>query len=372
MTVQAHLDFTVALQDVLAEASGPADNVVWSPFSVASALALVTRGAKGATKDELAALLLGDPSADVAGLVRLLGEAERLDEPQRDQQPPVVEVANTLWADERVAIRAAFAAELAAMPSGSVRPAPFEVDPEGARELINADVAKTTRDLIPQLLQSGTIKQDTVAALVNALYLKVAWRYKFDEAATEPRPFHTPDRVVRVPTMWLNENVGYAREPGWQVVTLPAVGGVDAVVLLPDGDLPAMSAVDASATLTTLLGKAKRQKISLHLPKLELKLQAELTPVLNRLGVRTVFTDDADLSAISEDPLAVQAVIHESVLKIDEQGLEGAAATAVMMRTLSLDVSKPVEVNVDRPFLLLVRHRDSGVVYFSARVNDPS
>nr|WP_225955439.1 serpin family protein [Kibdelosporangium phytohabitans] len=362
------MDFTVAVQDVLAEAGSPADNVVWSPFSVASALALVARGAAGSTRDELVSLLLGDKSAEVEDLIRLLGKAERLDEPQRDQQQPVIEVANTLWADERVRIREAFADALRAMPSGSVRPAPFESDPEGARELINADVAKTTRKLIPELLPPGVIKHDTVAALVNALYLKVGWRHKFEESATESLPFNAPGGEVSVPTMWLNENVGYARHSGWQVVTLPAVGGVEAVVLLPDGEL---SAVDSQA-LRTLLGRAKRQKVSLRLPKLRLKLQAELTPTLNRLGVRTVFTDDADLSAVSEDPLAVQAVIHEAVLKIDEQGLEGAAATAVMMRALSLDVTEPIEVTVDRPFLLLVRHKDSGVVYFSAKVNDPS
>ncbi|RSM65320.1 serpin family protein [Kibdelosporangium aridum] len=368
MSVQAHLDFTVELQDVLAQGD-PAANTVWSPFSVASALALVARGAAGTTKDELVSMLLGDKSAEVEDLIRLLDKAEQLAEPHGDQEPPVLEVANTLWADKRIRIRQAFASALENMPSGSVRSAPFRDDPEGARNQINTDVAKTTRNLIPELLPEGVIKNDTIAALVNALYLKVAWRNKFEEAATESRPFHAPSGVVRVPTMWLSENLGYARTSGWQVVAMPAIGGVEAVVLLPDGrELPSVDA----ATLKTLVDRPKRQKVSLRMPKLRLKLGAELTDVLNQLGVRTVFTDSADLSGISEDPLAVQAVIHESVLKIDEQGLEGAAATAVMMRTLSLDMSQPVEVDVDRPFLLLVRHKDSGVVYFSARVNDPS
>ncbi|SMD26706.1 serpin family protein [Kibdelosporangium aridum] len=368
VNVQAHLDFTVEVQDALAQGD-PAANTVWSPYSVASALALVTRGAAGTTKDELVSLLLGDKSAEIEDLIRLLDKAERLAEPHGDQEPPVLEVANTLWADKRIRIRQAFASALENMPSGSVRSAPFRDDPEGARNLINTDVAKTTRNLIPELLPEGVIKNDTIAALVNALYLKVAWRNKFEEAATESRPFNAPSGVVQVPTMWVSENLGYARASGWQVVAMPAIGGVEAVVLLPDGgELPT---VDAT-TLKTLVDKPKRQKVSLRMPKLRLKLGAELTNVLNQLGVRTVFTDSADLSGISEDPLAVQAVIHESVLKIDEQGLEGAAATAVMMRTLSLDTSQPVEVTVDRPFLLLVRHKDTGVVYFSARVNDPS
>jgi serpin B len=374
VTAREHLEFTLALQDTLA----PQGNVVFSPFSVASALALLARGAEGTTKDELVSLLLGDKGAQVESLIRLLGKAEQLAEPRDDQDPPVVAVANTLWADKRITVRPEFADALAKMPSGSVRPAPFSEDPEGARAQINADVAKTTRDLIPNLLPGGTIKHDTVAALVNALYLKVGWRHKFEESATEPRPFHTPQGVVQVPTMWLSESIGYAHSSGWQVIGLSAIGGVRAVVLLPDGDLTGgdltggeLPEIDA-ATLARLLKAPKRRKVTLRMPKLHLKLQAELTSVLNKLGVRTVFTDDADLAGISEDPLAVQAVIHETVLKIDEQGLEGAAATAVMMRALSMDVTPPIEVDVNRPFLLLVQHEDSGAVYFSARVTDPS
>jgi serine protease inhibitor len=33
---------------------------------------------------------------------------------------------------------------------------------------------------------------------------------------------------------------------------------------------------------------------------------------------------------------------------------------------------EPVRVEVDRPFLFLVRHRDSGALYFLARITDPS
>jgi len=56
---------------------------------------------------------------------------------------------------------------------------------------------------------------------------------------------------------------------------------------------------------------------------------------------------------------------------IDEQGLEGAAATAIMFRMTSIDVTEPVTVDVDRPFLLLVQHAATGVIYFAARVVDP-
>jgi serpin B len=42
-----------------------------------------------------------------------------------------------------------------------------------------------------------------------------------------------------------------------------------------------------------------------------------------------------------------------------------------MMRMVSMQLGRPVEVTVDRPFLLVVRHQETGVVYFLARVTDP-
>lgn len=370
MTDRAHLAYTLALHRVTAP--DPGVNACWSPFSVASALGLVAQGARGLTRDELAVLLLGEKAGDLAKLGALLARAGEL-EPNRDNEDePVIAVANTLWTDASIEILASFVDELGRWSSGTVREAPFQRAPAQARDLINLDVAKTTRDLIPELLPSDAIHADTVSALVNALYLKCAWRYRFTEGATTPRPFHTPAGTRDVPTMELSERIGYASAHGWQVVSLPAIGGVQAVVLLPDGELASAEPDLDADLLAELLDAPKPTEVQLRLPRVDVSTQAELTPPLNRLGVRTVFSRDADLSGISASDLAVQAVLHESVLKLDEQGLEGAAATAVMMRLLSMPTGMPVDVHVDRPFLLLVRHAATGIVYFLARVVDPA
>ncbi|MGQ0839607.1 serpin family protein [Actinokineospora sp.] len=359
-----HLDFTLALHRALA--ADPREQVCWSPFSVASALGLLAHGARGETRAELVSLL-----GDLDELTPLLAGAAELTKAGPDDDEPAVAVSNTLWTDETITIEESFTGELSRWSDGSVRTAPFRTEPEKARAMINADVAETTRKLIPELLAEGTIRHDTVSALVNALYLKCAWRNRFSEGATEPKPFQTGAGTVEVPTMALNESVGYAAVNGWQVVSLPAVGGVEAVVLLPDGDLADAEPGLTGESLGALLDAPESRQVALHLPRLKVSTQAELTMSLNALGVRTVFGEQADLGGISPNSLAVQAVLHESVLKIDEQGLEGAAATAVMMRLLSMP-AEPVVVAVDRPFLLLVRHTGSGAVYFVARITDPS
>ena len=363
MATDSHLRFALAVHAALGAEGG---NTCFSPYSVAGALTLAARAARGRTREELVALL-GDPDEQTT----LLREAARLAEEGRGEQPELA-VANTLWADDRLPLEDSFKAELAGWPGAAIASAPFHDEPEAARALINDDVGRTTRGLIPHLLPPGSIDEDIAAVLVNALYLKAAWKLPFREANTSDAPFHAPSGTRDVPTMWLGESVGYAHAGGWQAVQLVAAGGLQALVLLPDGDLAEAEAALDQAALTNLLGGIRFKRVDLSLPKVSLDVATELTGVLRGLGVRTMFTDDADLSGLSPDPrLTVSQVLHQAVLRVDERGFEGAAATALTMRLTSMIIDEPVAVTVDRPFLLLVRHAGTGALYFLARVVEP-
>ncbi|SFQ01186.1 serpin B [Amycolatopsis arida] len=364
----AHLSFALALHRSVAGAAG--DSCL-SPYSVASALTLAARAARGDTAGELAHLLAGSP-AGLPEQAALLRAAAELAEPAERQEEPVLAVANTLWAWEKLPIRDEFRAELAGWVGGRVATAPFAEDPEGARRIINDDIDRATHGLVPELLTPGTVRDDTVAALVNALYLRTAWVFPFPESDTAEADFTAPDGVRRVPTMYQVERLGYAADAGWQVVSLPAVGGVQAVVLLPDGDLADREPGLDADTLGRLLAGTRERLVHLWLPRIRLDLRSELTRPLRALGVRTMFTSAADFGGLTDDPrLLVSDVLHQAVLRLDERGLEGAAATAVMMRLVMMPEGDPVEVRVDRPFLLLVRHAMTGAVYFLARITRP-
>jgi serpin B len=353
---QQHLSFALAMQRAVAP--DPSVTACWSPFSVACALGLTASGARGATRAELVALLGQDSAA-------LLAKAAQLDD------DATFGITNTLWARENVAIRPEFADELLAdWPGGAIRDAPFATDPDGARQSINADVADTTHGLIPELLSPGDVTASTIAALVNALYLKTAWRNVFPDRDTTPRAFHG---VGEVPTMRLNKRLGYATAPGWQAVFLPARGGVEGVALLPGAPLTEAEPALTAAALADLFGGRAIRQVELYLPRFRVRARADLTAPLAGLGVHTMFERDADLSAISDDPIQVSKVLHEAVLTIDEQGLEGAAATAVVMRMMAMASrpEQPIVVHVDRPFLFLVRHAETGAIYFLARVVRP-
>lgn len=362
-----HLRLSLALHDVLASGSG---NSCFSPYSIATALGMAYQAARGTTADELRELLNAGKS-DIAKQVDLLREASTLDSGRGEE--PVFAVSNTLWAWDKLRLNDDFVTELGGWPGAKVATAPFVTDPEAARLAINADVAETTRDLIDELVPKGAVDQDTVASLVNALYLKVAWAEPFAESATSDEEFHAPNGTRAVPMMNQVERLGYAATEDWLSVALPAAGGVEAVVLLSDADLPDAESTLNADDLAGLLSSIKRRRVALKMPKLDIAMNTSLKQGLQRLGVRELFTKGADLSGLSDDPrLMISDALHEAVLKLDEEGLEGAAATAMMIRMTSVIIDDPIEVRIDRPFLLLVRHAKTGAVYFLARVADPA
>ncbi|MBQ6639941.1 MAG: serpin family protein [Saccharopolyspora sp.] len=366
--MREHLDFSLSLHHSLAP---PPDRAFcWSPYSVASALGLVASAAGGETRAEvLTALRAGD---EPTGLRRLLSGAAELTA-SGPGEDPVLAVANTLWAHDELLVRESFLETLKEWPGNAVRTAPFRVDPEQARQRINSDVAETTRDLIPELLDPGTVDAETVAALVNALYLKVAWHEAFDTQATSEQPFHAPAGDRDVPTMTATRRMRYAAADGWQALTLPAAGDVEAVVLLPDGELGPVEPQLTADALDSLLAASRQQRVELHLPRFSVTGEAELSGPLGELGVRRLFTPAADFTPLTDEPLKVSTVVHQAVLRVDEAGFEGAAATAAMMRlTAIVREEDPIRVRVDRPFLFLVRHRETGAIYFLSRVVDPS
>jgi serine protease inhibitor len=363
------MDYRFVLDLHRALAGRPDEGFVWSPYSIASALGLAADGAAGATREEIAAALTADGDLGALGKALLAGA-----ELSGDVEDGGIAVSNTLWADASLPVSPAYEAAVRAWPGGAARTADFGNDAEAARREINADVERTTHGLITDLIGRGGISADTLAVLVNALWLKDGWLGEFDPERTRPERFDAPGGPVEVPTMRRQARMPYATGHGWTRVGLLTGGGLVADVLLPDGDLATAEPALTPATLADLLADGAYPEVDLSLPRFRVEASAELRPSLEALGMRVMFTDAADFGGITGGtrPLKVSSAVHQAVLTVDESGLEGAAATALMMMAGAiLDPPPPIEVRVDRPFLVLVRSRHSGVVYFVARVVRP-
>ncbi|MCK9869684.1 serpin family protein [Nocardiopsis dassonvillei] len=350
-----HLEFAAALDRVLAR---PGESHVWSPHSVGTVLALLATGARERTLAELEALL----GADVRGQLEELDAAVAAE--------PGLDLAslNGLYVPADLEVLPGFASRVRERAGAEVENADFEHDSEGVRSRVNARVAEVTRGLIEELLPAGSVHPGVRLLLVNALWVKLAWPDPFDPARTRDRAFHTPSGRRKVPTMHRSARLPHARARGWSMVSLEGDHGLTLDVLLPDERSASPAPVTADA-LADLYGHRSPQQVELALPRFRVETDTSLLEPLAALGVRDLATDEARFDGISPEPLRADEILHQSVLRVDEKGAEGAAATAVMMLRAAAVAPRPVQFTVDRPFVFVLRR--GGAVLFLGRVTDP-
>ncbi len=288
---------------------------------------------------------------------------------------PQLRIANDLWALPGYAIRSEYTTALRSAFGASVRSAPFASDPNGARNTINAYIAKATNQRIPELLAPDAISAQTRVVLTNAIWLRAPWQHPFADGMTRPQPFTLADgTAVATPTMQTRESFAYAETADWQCVVLPfAHCDLVAEFVLPRAGKPL-----ATAEQALLDGRATAnlaaETVEVRLPRFRVTGSHRLREALLALGLRAPFTAGrADFSGITAKPdLVVDDVVHQTWIQVDENGAEAAAATAVIAKTGS--AAHPREPRIfaaERPFAFTLRDRTSGLVLFVARVEDP-
>ncbi|MBL8785956.1 MAG: serpin family protein [Deltaproteobacteria bacterium] len=353
----------------------PGDNLFYSPHSISVALAMTYAGARGTTADEMAATLhfdLADPTLHAAMNRLALALDSREDVEVPDGEPFTLRVSNAIWGLSGYPYGQPFIDTLALNYGAGLHLVDFVGNPEGSRETINSWISERTNKLIPELIPDGVIKPTTRMVLTNAIYFFAGWQTPFAKALTVKAPFaNLGGTTSQVDLMTLPDTeLPYASVDGHQVIELPYVGeDVSMVVILPAaGAFETFEASLDASRLTSLTQGLSRATGTLRMPKLTLKSKFSLAAVLKDLGMPTAFGDAADLSGIaSAEHLFIQDVIHEGVVKVDEEGTEAAAATAVIVGTDSEPVSS-FEMTVDRPYLFVIRDRPTGAILFVGRV----
>jgi serpin B len=165
---------------------------------------------------------------------------------------------------------------------------------------------------------------------------------------------------------------GYGDNEQLQLLELPYAGErLAMLVLLPRGSsLAAAEAALAPAELEKLRQGLRSEQVRIHLPKFKLSSQVDLIPPLTRLGMGSAF-DNADFSRMADTGLFVGEAVHQAYVDVYEEGTEAAAATGIAMWDSARPESGYV-FNANRPFVFLILDRQSGLVLFTGRIENPA
>jgi serine protease inhibitor len=339
--------------------------------------------------------------------------ADAINALQTQLDPYELRVANALFGEKTYPFEPTYLDTIGQYyGSGLLRPADFRNNFPAERDKINVWVEDQTkkriRDLVPKLpAEEGS---QVRLILVNAIYFKGFWMSPFDEKQTRQEDFHRADGGKQsVAMMHGYSPTGYAAfnadgtyfdtphaialgkgkaapatypDGGFLLAELPIKGDKLSMVVIAPRKLDGLPKLEARLTgekLSSWLAKLQRRTVILSLPKFKLETEYGLQDTLKNMGMKSAFdARQADVSGMSasrnpDDQLVISKVLHKAFVEVNEKGAEAAAAAAVINVKKSDRETQPFipEFRADRPFLFLIRDRESGAILFLGRMARP-
>ncbi|MGD0023747.1 MAG: serpin family protein [Xanthobacteraceae bacterium] len=363
--IEAYNDCGQRLFQAFAKKPG---NMVLSPYSIGTAMAMALVGARGENEVEMARVLgLELPRDEVnaanAAVLASLNRASSASFQLRAANALMQTKQGGAISEDYVAVlRKNYAAEVF----------------RGANvATVNAWVREKTGGKIDSIL--GRIDPMTALVLIDAIYFKAPWQKAFDAKATLNETFHPLKGEAKVPMMHMHNYFALADRPGYRAIRLSYTGErVSMVVVLPDaGIADVVQRLDGNEMrlLLAALHKGVRE-VDLSLPRFKANFEASLVEPFMEMGMHRAFDlRTADFSGMtgrppSEVPLAINQIRHRAVIDVAEQGTEAAAATGIGVVATAAR-PRPETFQVDRPFLFVIVDDETAAILFEGLIVDP-
>jgi serpin B len=344
-------------EHLLGQVAAPTGGGAISPLSLMDALSPLAAAARGEAAGAMARVLVAPGAEGARQLGERLGGAAALRR------------ATALWLPRGQAPRADFSNAIERL---RVHVEALDLAAPTAVGHINAWVAANTANLIPSLFDR--LPRDPGLVITSALHFAAKWAQAFDVAQSRRATFTRIDgRRVQATFLRDTRRVDHARSSRWQAVRLPYTDDAfELVVLAPAPQRPIQQALEAVRQRQALSALAALRfapaEVELSLPRLSLSRSADLLPGLRRSVVARAFSAEADYRGITGTPIRIATLRQRVVLKIDEAGTQAAAATGVLG---DRSLARPVQFTADRPFLVFVVHKATGLHVVTALVNEP-
>ncbi|MDO5395506.1 MAG: serpin family protein [Bacteroidales bacterium] len=346
------------------------ENIALSPLSAMSNIAMIANASDATTRIQILNLLGINSINDLNALNgRLNKEIVNV-----DASNVKFTLSNALWLnqDKNVKVDREFSSTLSEYYLAENFTKPF-ANPVNLQKDINIWAKGKTEGLIPHFYSENQpeISPEAFAVFLNAMFFKGRWSAPFDPELTSPRPFYnfSGASIAKPQMMTQCLETEYYTDATVSSAVLPYGDYFSMTVIVPrHGD----DAAFAQAVEKALNSPKNKGKVQVNLPRFNTDIRTDLSSLYSHLGyMGLAILEHFDAN---ETPGLNKLIIEQQcVLRVDEQGTEGASVTGAYDISATPDGSSsntPV-VSADRPFVYVISERSSGAILFIGRVNKP-
>ena len=348
------------------------ENIMISPFSLSTALAMVWNGAGGETKTAIQNVLGFQNYTDS----ELNGYYKKMNESLLATDPSIkLAIANSIWYRNGIKVNDEFVQTNKTWFNAQVQALDF-TSPDAVKT-INKWSSDNTNGLIKEVLKE--ISPYDLMFLLNALYFKGEWGkgYAFKEAETKTGLFKKENgSSVSVSLMNNQKKLLYFTDDNLSAVNLPyGNGAFSMVIMLPQAN------VSVSKMVTTLkspmywqnlIKNMVTKEVNMQIPKFKIEYKDKLNDILKQMGMAVAFDPVlADFSKIFPQIESYISTVNQfTYIDVNEKGSEAAAVTVIGISYTSYN--PPVDFIANRPFVFAICEKSTGCVLFMGMVGNPS
>ena len=370
---EANNEFALSLYKKLGDDE---KNIIFSPYSISSALAVTYAGARGNTAREMAEVLwfpldqtIFHPGYKIfTDSIQLTGEEKGTE----------FRIANALWVQDDYKLRQDFLELADSCYKAKAENVNFKIpeELERTRQKINKWVEGITNNKIQNLLPQGVLKEITRLVITNAIWFNGNWVKPFNKSNTTPSIFNvSSSKSVTTDFMHQKCDAGYYEDDEVQALELPYKGEKKSMLIVLPKDTEGWKLIGRILTLDRLNIISKGMEITeveISIPKFSYESQFNLKLTLMLMGMNEAFSNDADFSGMTdENDLKIDEVIHKAFIEVNESGTEAAAATAVIMVLKSALEENPIRFIANHPFIYFITDKTTGGIIFMGRFVNP-
>lgn len=322
------------------------ENRIYSPLSLYLALGMLAEVTDGVSRTEIMTLLGQTDLASLRAQTRTLWDMN-----YQNNGDYTSLLANSLWLREGApyceqTVKRLAQDHFADVFAGDMGSPAYDA---ALREWLSGK----TGDLLSDAVGDKGFTEQTILSLVSTVYLAGRWSNEFAPEQTAPDTFYGVNGEQTVDFMHQIAWHNLIRERDYTALSLSIAEGGEMMFVLPDGDLSDLTDRDIVSEILLREQSWETAYVDLKLPKFDLSAQIDLSDALKQAGVKTVFTEQADLSPLTEMDGFLSDATQDVRVAIDEEGVTAAALTELRLSGSALP-PEPIKLSIDRPFLFII------------------
>ena len=251
---------------------------------------------------------------------------------------------------------------------------------------INKWIDNKTLGIIKKMLEDNNVTGADMI-LVNALAIDMEWEEQFSDNSTFGEPFYLKDETEIQATTMTKEtsdsNTSYYKNENITALTMDLKQydntKFEFVALMPDKDLKQYVdnfSLDKMNEIDKNLKTADKEKdgVIVSIPKFSFDYDLKLKEDLQNLGITDAFNGSANFGKMANESLYVSDALHKANIDFTEKGVKAAAVTVFTIKAMAMpgEEKYPVEVNINKPFMFLIRDKNTKEIWFTGTVYEPN